>query len=572
MVKIIIIGAGISGLSTYLFLRKHLLANSTSSEHEIGIYEAYDIFKSNFSATALTIAGSPAGNPSAHVDDPVFTPQAIGSAIGISRNGMSVLSRLNDDTSSVNQGTAGVSLSLIEKMATRGHPIERWQISTARGFTIVDVNLDSPQKAKRTSATKEEPQLYHGIMIARQSCWEILRDRVLKTSPDAVVRKKVVDIMIGDENRRNVVMFEDGTREEADLVIGADGLRSVLRKAMYREGETETGTETDGHNGQAPPASSNSWMQSIFSWVPFFNRKPDTAIKIDYTTPQYEGLVGVGGFVPSSVLQSTGHKPGTMSVVFGPNGFFGYGYLTSTSAARTGSEGCSPSPCPPRISSPGPLAGWWSTFSSPTPYPYSTSTSSTAPKPGDFDKTLALDSLLTRHKQWQNRTITAILTYVQSDTEQHGSVGRGLEGSYPTWTTPELPHWSVNGRAVLLGDAAHALQPSSGQGACQALEDSEALSLLLRHYLGSPSASYISENLHARLTTALAKYETLRKPRVHAIYARSQRMSRMKGDMSFLTEWMMYMAIYVMRFFKDTYNEELTRYDLPAEVERALAE
>ena len=51
---------------------------------------------------------------------------------------------------------------------------------------------------------------------------------------------------------------------------------------------------------------------------------------------------------------------------------------------------------------------------------------------------------------------------------------------------PKLPSWtSATGRVVLVGDAAHAIPPSSGQGINQALEDVYALSLML-----SPPASW----------------------------------------------------------------------------------
>ncbi|KAI8650571.1 hypothetical protein NCS57_01391200 [Fusarium keratoplasticum] len=41
-----------------------------------------------------------------------------------------------------------------------------------------------------------------------------------------------------------------------------------------------------------------------------------------------------------------------------------------------------------------------------------------------------------------------------------------------------LPHW-VRGRAILIGDAAHAMLPTQGQGASQSIEDAEALQAFL---------------------------------------------------------------------------------------------
>ena len=98
MVKIIIIGAGISGLSSYLFLRKHLLLASPSlHDHEIKIYEAYDIHQSTFNGSSITVSSQDTDDPRPSDDtEPEFTPQAIGSAIGISKNGINVLSRLDN--------------------------------------------------------------------------------------------------------------------------------------------------------------------------------------------------------------------------------------------------------------------------------------------------------------------------------------------------------------------------------------------------------------------------------------------------------------------------------------------
>ncbi|MBV9192601.1 MAG: FAD-dependent monooxygenase [Solirubrobacterales bacterium] len=81
------------------------------------------------------------------------------------------------------------------------------------------------------------------------------------------------------------------------------------------------------------------------------------------------------------------------------------------------------------------------------------------------------------------------------------------------------PHPSryVNGRLVLLGDAAHAMTPDLGQGACQALEDAATLQMLIES--------------HADLATASARYDASRRPRASLIASRSRQLGRL-GQLS----------------------------------------
>jgi salicylate hydroxylase len=76
----------------------------------------------------------------------------------------------------------------------------------------------------------------------------------------------------------------------------------------------------------------------------------------------------------------------------------------------------------------------------------------------------------------------------------------------PIWDRPPLESWS-NGRATLLGDAAHPMVPSLGQGANTAFEDAWEL------------AELISQQ--PTIAAALASYETSRIPRTQVIQARS---------------------------------------------------
>jgi 2-polyprenyl-6-methoxyphenol hydroxylase-like FAD-dependent oxidoreductase len=77
----------------------------------------------------------------------------------------------------------------------------------------------------------------------------------------------------------------------------------------------------------------------------------------------------------------------------------------------------------------------------------------------------------------------------------------------------DLPPLStyVHDRMVLVGDAAHAMDPILGQGACQALEDAVTLAACL--------------DAPRDLGAALAHYDRLRRPRTQAIARRSARLA-----------------------------------------------
>jgi 2-polyprenyl-6-methoxyphenol hydroxylase-like FAD-dependent oxidoreductase len=75
----------------------------------------------------------------------------------------------------------------------------------------------------------------------------------------------------------------------------------------------------------------------------------------------------------------------------------------------------------------------------------------------------------------------------------------------------------VHGPVALLGDAAHAMRPYLGQGGCQALEDAATLC--------------VAVETQPDLTTALRRYDELRRPRTQAM-ARKSRMSGIVGHLS----------------------------------------
>ncbi|MBT2441854.1 FAD-dependent monooxygenase [Streptomyces sp. ISL-36] len=81
----------------------------------------------------------------------------------------------------------------------------------------------------------------------------------------------------------------------------------------------------------------------------------------------------------------------------------------------------------------------------------------------------------------------------------------------------------VSGRVALLGDAAHAMTPNLGQGACQALEDAVVLAAALGH----PRAADGTD-----IRAALASYDAERRPRAQSVTVAARRAGRMGQQLS----------------------------------------
>ncbi len=82
------------------------------------------------------------------------------------------------------------------------------------------------------------------------------------------------------------------------------------------------------------------------------------------------------------------------------------------------------------------------------------------------------------------------------------------------FTRPLTENWG-RGRIQLVGDAAHAMLPNIGQGACQAFEDAYILARWLDACPGNPAEAF-------------ANFRRVRIPRVHAVQRRAARAARLK--------------------------------------------
>lgn len=207
-----------------------------------------------------------------------------------------------------------------------------------------------------------------------------------------------------------------------------------------------------------------------------------------------------------------------MNFVFGGNGFFGYFFSESSMSAANRDS-------PYHVSDPGDSLAWWSTYEI---------------KECPDLKTLDMDDvtrqLRERYANWKEPVVKKVIQSLR------------VKNMYPTWTLPTLPTWERDG-VVLVGDAAHALPSSSGQGSSQALEDVEALALLLAHHLhmGNARLDEVAPKAQKNaIKAAASQYVNLRQPHVNAILESAQKIQNSKREMGILKEYFMYGVMKIM--------------------------
>lgn len=193
--KIAIIGGGISGFAIYLALKKRLpQPPAPATEHEYVIFEAYDTTQNRTSEHA------PGETHSATL--------VVGGGIGLHPNGVRSLERLNAD--------------LARDVKHAGHPINIQEMMSSYGWELARL----PCEYKGTSS----------ISLSRHALWNCLRNYI----PDEIIVTKRVSQVIPNPDGRGVLRFADGSPDvEADLIIGADGLRSQARKALFPDAKED---------------------------------------------------------------------------------------------------------------------------------------------------------------------------------------------------------------------------------------------------------------------------------------------------------------------------------------------
>ena len=202
-----------------------------------------------------------------------------------------------------------------------------------------------------------------------------LHAALLAAIGDGCVRLGAEVIGFSQDEVEVTVLLANGAEESADLLIGADGLRSAVRRQLVGDGD-----------------------------------------------PAYQGFTAWRGEIPAGRLEI---EAGTGRNWWGRGGEFLAFPLTDGRVYWAGTANA------PRSTTPGPVGH--------------------------------KQDVLNRFSGWDGLVLSIVAA-----TDSEAILRTDI------YDRPPLRSWSV-GRVTLLGDAAHPMTPSQGQGACQALEDAVAL-------------------------------------------------------------------------------------------------
>lgn len=231
--------------------------------------------------------------------------------------------------------------------------------------------------------------------------------------------RRLVDVRTGPDGV--VAVFADGGTAQADLLVGADGVHSTVRRL----------------------------------------------IDADAPSPRYSGLITTGGYARGV---DVGIAPATYEMYFCRRAFFGLAHAPDG-------------------------AVWWFVN---VPHPREPARGELAATPPET---------------WRER-LAALFDGDAGPAQDLVAATPELAPMTPIHTMPRVPTWHTD-RAVVLGDAAHAPSPTSGQGASLAIEDAVVLAAQLRQ----PTSA----------TAAFDRYERMRRPRVEKIVRAAARINQSKA-------------------------------------------
>jgi FAD-dependent urate hydroxylase len=274
-------------------------------------------------------------------------------------------------------------------------------------------------RGRRLGATSNGGTLADGTTshtVKRARLYQALHGEAAERGVEVQFGKRLVDAAVAADGRVTAE-FQDGSRADGDLLVGADGVHSTVRRLI----------DPDAPGGR------------------------------------YVGLVNFGGYTPAGQGPAPTGPPGIWNMIFGRRAFFG------------------------SVVDPAGGTVWFANVPRPAVTP--------------------AERAATTTEQWLGQLVEL---FADDRGPASGLIAAGrLEFTADnTHDLPKVPVWH-RGPMVVIGDAAHAPSPSSGQGASMAAEDAVVLAMCLRD--------------RPDVGAALAAYEAQRRQRVERIVAHGAR-------------------------------------------------
>lgn len=262
------------------------------------------------------------------------------------------------------------------------------------------------------------------------------------------------------------------------VIISHTLKRADLYKALYDEatrrgiviqhGKRLTAARQDSEGVHAEFSDGSNARADVLIGADGIHSVTRTLIDPNAPAPDYTGLINLGGYA-SNVNTDT--KPGSYTMIFGKRAFFGYVLAPSGEV-------------------------WW----------FANVPRADEPARGETEAITTA--------QWQH-------TLAELYAEDAGPAVRLVQATDPAnimQATPihfirHLPTWHKD-RMIVIGDAAHAPTPTSGQGASLSIEDGVMLAQCLRD-LPDPQQAF-------------ARFEALRRPRAENIIKQAARLNSSK--------------------------------------------
>ena len=323
-----------------------------------------------------------------------------------------------------------------------------------------------------------------GVSLTRPALHKIFLDEVAKQGVKILFDKRLVaveglEVEEGGKAPPVIARFEDGTVARGDFIVGADGAHSRVRRCVLEADYKKASEDED----------------------PYL---------------EYLGLMTSGGFVQSDIfLKVSERDQGDCNFFMGPRGrSFGY---------------CRAAASDPR------LVMWWRNvfvgFLGGDKKEEEERTEEGKEEGGEGSKGQVMQW------QWKGRVPTRE-ELKAIDIDELKKILLDIPGGWPDHiqrlvkdtdviqrgtihTLMPLPSW-YRGRAVLVGDAAHAVSPHSGQGASLALEDAMYLAKLLRLALRKEEGEGGVSTKKA-LEELFGLFQEARKDRAEAVVAEGKR-------------------------------------------------